>query len=133
MFRNYLLVTLRNLYKNKVYALINILGLGLALAICIVAYFNHMFGHDFDRYNEHFEEIYRVTSNRQMSDRDQEFGIVPSPLGPEVLKDLPAVKNAARIFGSYTPVKVGIDNFNRQVTYADLDFLLPDCLHIDYL
>ena len=49
MLRNYLLVTLRNLYKNKVYALINILGLGLALAICIVAYFNHMFGYEFGR------------------------------------------------------------------------------------
>ena len=123
MIKNYLLVTFRNLYKNKVYALINILGLGMALAICIVAYFNHMFGHNFDRQHEHFEELYRVTSNRQMSEREQEFGIVPAPLGPEVLKDLPAVKNAARIFGSYTPVKVGIDNFNRRVTYADPEFL----------
>lgn len=123
MIKNYLLVTFRNLYKNKVYALINILGLGIALAVCIVAYFNHMFGHDFDRYHENFEEVYRVTSNRQMSDRDQEFGIVPAPLGPEVLKDLPSVKNAARIFLSYTPVKVGIDNFNRRVTYADPNFL----------
>jgi len=42
MLRNYLLIALRNLYKNKVYALINILGLSIALSICIVAYFNHM-------------------------------------------------------------------------------------------
>ena len=123
MFRNYLLVTFRNLYKNKVYALINILGLGLALAICIVAYFNHMFGYDFDRGNENFEEIYRVTSMRQMQDRDQEFGIVPAPLGPEILKELPAVKKAARMMGSYSPVKVGIDNFNRRISYVDPDFL----------
>lgn len=123
MFRNYLLVTLRNLYKNKIYALINILGLGLALAICIVAYFNHMFGYDFDRSYENFEEIYRVTSNRQMQDRDQEFGIIPAPLGPEILKELPAVKRAARAMVSYSPVKVGIENFNRRVTYVDPDFL----------
>ncbi len=123
MFRNYLLVTLRNLYKNKIYALINILGLGLALAICIVAYFNHMFGYDFDRGNENFEEIYRVTSNRQMQDRDQEFGIVPAPLGPEILKELPSVKKAARMMISYSPVKVGIENFNRRVSYADPDFV----------
>ena len=123
MFRNYILVTFRNLYKNKVYALINILGLGLALAICIVAYFNHMFGYDFDRGNENFEEIYRVTSMRQMQDRDQEFGIVPAPLGPEILKELPAVKKAARVLGSYSPVKVGIENFNRRVSYVDPDFL----------
>jgi len=130
MFRNYILVTFRNLYKNKVYALINILGLGVALAICIVAYFNHMFGYDFDRGNENFEEIYRVTSNRQMQDRDQEFGIVPSPLGPEILKELPAVKKAARMMGSYSPVKVGIDNFNRRVSYVDPDFLEIFTFHL---
>jgi len=123
MFRNYLLVTLRNLYKNKVYALINILGLGLALAICIVAYFNHMFGYDFDRYHENFDEIYRVTSDRQMQDRDQEFGIVPLPLGPEIKKDLPAISKSARLMGSYSPVKVGINTFNRRVSYVDEDFL----------
>lgn len=103
--------------------MINILGLGMALAICIVAYFNHMFGYNFDRGNENFEEIYRVTSNRQMQDRDQEFGIVPAPLGPEILKELPAVRGAARLMNSYSPVKVGIETFNRRVTYADPDFL----------
>jgi len=130
MYRNYLLVTLRNLYKNKIYALINILGLGMALAICIVAYFNHMFGYNFDRGNENFEEIYRVTSNRQMQDRDQEFGIVPSPLGPELLKELPSVEKATRVFGSYSPVKVGIENFNRRVTYVDPDFLNIFTFHL---
>ena len=123
MFRNYLLVTLRNLYRNKIYALINILGLGIALAICIVAYFNHMFGYDFDRNNENFREIYRVTSNRQMQDRDQEFGIVPAPLGPDIVKELPSVTRAARLMLSYSPVKVGIENFNRRITYADPDFV----------
>ena len=130
MFRNYLLVTFRNLYRNKVYALINILGLGLALSICIVAYFNHMFGHDFDRSHEHFKEIYRVTSNRQMQDGEQEYGLVPAPLGPEIKKDFPAVKKAARIMRSYSPVKVGIDNFNRLVSYVDPDFLDMFSFHL---
>lgn len=130
MFRNYLLVTLRNLYKNKIYALINILGLGIALAICIVAYFNHMFGYDYDRNNENFKELYRVTSNRQMQDREQEFGVVPAPLGPDIVKELPAVERAARLMLSYSPVKVGIENFNRNVTYADPDFLDMFTFHI---
>ena len=102
----------------------------MALAICIVAYFNHMFGYDFDRYNKNFEEIYRVTSNRQMQDREQEFGLVPAPLGPEMKKDFPAVSKAARIIRSYSPVKVGIDNFNRQVSYVDPDFLDMFTFHL---
>jgi putative ABC transport system permease protein len=123
MFRNYLLVTFRNLYKNRVFALINILGLGIALSVCIVAYFNHMFGYDFDRWHENFDEIYRVNSFRQMQDRDQEYGMVPVPLGINLKEDLPAVSRTARLMRSYSPVKVGIDNFNRQISYVDPEFL----------
>lgn len=123
MFRNYLLVTFRNLYINRVFALINILGLGMALAICIVAYFNHMFGYDFDRGHENYSEIYRVNSFREMQDRNQEYGLIPIPLGLEVTKDIPAVSKAARLMRSYSPVNVGIKTFNRQVSYVDPDFL----------
>jgi len=123
MFKNYLLLTLRNLYKNKIYALINILGLGMALAICIVAYFNHMFGYDFDRWNENFHEIYRVNSYRHMQDRDQEYGLMPLPLGQNLVEEIPAVKQVTRLMRSYSPVKVGIDNYNRQISYVDPEFL----------
>jgi len=123
MFRNYLLVTLRNLYKNRIFALINILGLGIALSICIVAFFNHMFGYQHDRLHENFDEIYRVNSYRQMQDRDQEYGLVPAPIGPQLTNEVPGIQKAARLMRSYSPVKVGIDNFNRQVSYVDPEFL----------
>ncbi len=123
MFRNYLLVTFRNLYKNRVFALINILGLGIALSISIVAYFNHMFGYDFDRWHEHFDEIYRVNVYREMQDRNQEYGIVPARIGLEIKEEIPAVENAARLMRSYSPVKVGNEIFNRQISYVDPEFL----------
>lgn len=123
MFKNYIKVTFRNLYKNRIFALINILGLGIAISICIVAYFNHMFGYDFDRYHENFDEIYRVTSMRQMQDRDQEYGLVPLPIGTTLTQDIPAVSRSTRILRSYSPVKVGIENFNRQISYVDEAFL----------
>ncbi len=123
MIRNYLLVTFRNLNKNRVFAIINVLGLGLALSICIVAYFNHMFGFEFDRWHENFREIYRVNSYRDMEDREQEYGSIPSPLGLEIRKDIPAVLKSARLMRSYSPVKVGNENFNRQISYVDPEFL----------
>ena len=123
MLRNYLLVTFRNLYKNRIFALINILGLGIALSICIVAYFNHMFGYQFDRWHEHFHEIYRVNTLREMQDRDQEYGIIPARIGLEIQEEIPAITRAARLMRSYSPVKVGIDIFNRQISYVDPAFL----------
>ena len=123
MFRNYLLITFRNLYKNRIFALINILGLGMALSVCIVAYFNHMFGYEFDRWHVNLEKIYRVNSYREMQDRNQEYGLVPGPLGLNITKDIPAVTRSARLERSYSPVKVGIETFNRQVSYVDPEFL----------
>ena len=92
MFRNYLLVTFRNLLKNRVFTLINILGLGISLSVCIVAFFNHMFNYEFDRTNVNFEKIYRVNSFRDMEGREQEYGIVPATLGLEIKKDIHLLK-----------------------------------------
>ena len=86
MLKNYLLVTFRNLLKNRVFSLINILGLGIALSVCIVAYFNFMFNYNFDRANENFDKIYRITCFRDMQGREQEYGIVPATLGLEIKK-----------------------------------------------
>ena len=123
MFKNYLLVTFRNLLKNKIFTLINILGLGIALAVCIVAFFNHMFNYEFDRFNENFNEIYRVTSFRDMQGREQEYGIVPATLGLEIKKDIPGIERAARLMRTGSPVKIGDNVFPAQVSYIDPVFL----------
>ena len=98
MFRNYLLVTFRNLIKNRVFTLINILGLGVALLVCIVAFFNHMFNYEFDRTHLNFDKIYRVNSFRDMEGREQEYGIIPATLGLELKKDIPGIEKAAIVF-----------------------------------
>ena len=123
MFKNYLLVTFRNLLKNKVFTIINIIGLGLAIAICTVAFFNHMFSYEFDRQNEHFDEIYRITSFRDMEGREQEYGVVPSTLGLEIEKDIPGISRAARLQRTGSPVKTGNDVFPAQVSFVDPEFL----------
>jgi putative ABC transport system permease protein len=123
MFRNYLLVTYRNLLKNRVFTLINILGLGIALAVCIVAFFNHMFNYEFDRNNINFDKIYRVNSFRDMEGREQEYGIVPATLGLELKKDIPGIAKSARLMRSSSPVKVGLNIFPTQISYVDPEFL----------
>ncbi len=123
MFKNYLLVTFRNLLKNKIFTLINILGLGIALSVCIVAFFNHMFNYEFDRTHENFDEIYRVTSFRDMQGREQEYGVVPSTLGLEIKKDIPGIERAARLMRTGSPVKIGDNLFPAQVSYIDPEFL----------
>jgi putative ABC transport system permease protein len=123
MIKNWLTVTFRNLLKNKVFTLINIIGLGIALSVCIVAFFNHMFNYEFDRRHKNFDKIYRITSFRDMKVREQEYGIVPATLGLEIKKDIPGVENSARYMRTGSPVKIGNDLFDSQISYADPEFL----------
>ena len=122
MLKNYLLVTFRNLLKNKVFTVINIAGLGIALAVCIVAFFNNMFNYDFDRSHENFESIYRVTSFRDMKGREQEYGICPAILALEAKKDIPGIEKSARLIRSNSPVKVGDNLFSSYISYVDPEF-----------
>jgi putative ABC transport system permease protein len=123
MFKNYLLVTLRNLFKNRVFTVINIIGLGIALSVCIVAFFNHMFNYEFDRNNLNFDKIYRVNGFRDMQGREQEYGIVPATLGLELKKDIPGIEKTARLARSASPVKLGDNIFQTQISYVDPEFL----------
>jgi hypothetical protein len=123
MFRNYLLVTFRNLLKNKIFTIINIVGLGIALSVCIVAFFNHMFNYEFDRTHDNFDRIYRVTCFRDMQGREQEYGIVPATLGLEVKKEIPGIDKAARLISTTSPVKEGDDIFSTEISYVDPEFL----------
>jgi putative ABC transport system permease protein len=88
MLKNYLKITLRNPGRNIFYVLINIIGLGLALAVCIVAYLNNKFDADFDRFHVNRKNIFKVESERPIQERQQWYGITPLSLGPLVKNDI---------------------------------------------
>ena len=123
MFKNYLTVTFRNLIRNRLFTLINIAGLGIALSVCIVAFFNHMFNYEFDRTHENFDEIYRVTCFRDMEGREQEYGAIPATLGLVARKDIPGIEKSARVMRAGSNVKVGDDIYSAQISFADPEFL----------
>ena len=123
MFKNYLTVTFRNLVRNRVFTLINITGLGIALSVCIVAFFNHMFNYEFDRTHENFDEIYRVTCFRDMEGREQEYGLIPATLGLVAKKDIPGIEKSARVIRAGSNVKVGVDIYPAQISFVDPEFL----------
>ena len=123
MFKNYLTVTFRNLLKNHVFTIINIAGLGIALSVCIVAFFNHMFNYEFDRTHKNFNEIYRVTCFRDMEGREQEYGVIPATLGIVTGTDIPGVEKSARLMRAGSNVKVGIDIYSADIAFVDPEFL----------
>ncbi|MCD6329892.1 MAG: ABC transporter permease, partial [Candidatus Cloacimonetes bacterium] len=68
MFKQYLLLTWRNIKRHKIYAFLNIAGLaiGMACFIIIMLWVHHETS--YDKHNEHYENLYRVGLDIKMGD-----------------------------------------------------------------
>jgi len=80
MIRNYLLVALRNLYRNKVYSAINITGLALGVASCILIF---LYVQDELSYENQFsraDRIVRVAGEIEHDGQNNKFALSAPPL-----------------------------------------------------
>ena len=112
---------LRNLLKNKTVSFINIVGLAVGLASCIVilAYIGYELS--YDRFNEKAGRIYRgvvkVTSEREWETSPQMVAAV----GPSLVEDFPEIEKTVR-FRTPEERYLGYSdrsNFVKNVLYSD--------------
>jgi len=96
MFRNYLKITFRNLWKNKSYSFINIVGLAFGLACCIIIllYVNNELS--YDKHHKNADRIARVVSFIDFSGSYLELATTSSPMGPTLKSDYADVEDMVR-------------------------------------
>lgn len=122
MIKNYLLITWRSMMKNKFFIFINIIGLAVAIACSIVAYFNWEFDAKFNSHHLQSENIYRVSTIRDFEGKTTLYGYVPVPLGNMIKQSIPDVEKVVRLSWSYSNFKIGDNLFPGELAYADADF-----------
>lgn len=121
MFRNYLKVALRNLWKNKAFSAINILGLSVGIATCLLITLYVLDELSYDAYNDKADRIYRVDVDLKFGGAEQKFAVASAPMAFTMVKDYPQVENAVRFrnYGS-SVVKKGEQNIREEhVIFAD--------------
>ena len=123
MLKNYLKITLRSLGKSKAFVLINIIGMGVSLACCIVAYLNYDYNTSYDEQHLNAGRIYRVNFIRDFQGFKTKNGIAPMPLGNLVRDRISGVNKAVRYTRSGENFRIGDEIFNTRVGYADEGFL----------
>ncbi|HUR10685.1 MAG TPA: ABC transporter permease [Flavitalea sp.] len=115
MFTNYLKVALRNLWKNKGFSAINIAGLAIAIATCLLITLYVMDELSYDRYNEKANRIYRVNIDLKFGGGEQKFAVAPDPLAFTMVKNYPQVENAVRFRGyGSSVIKKGDQNIKEE-------------------
>ena len=96
MLRNYLKTAIRNLWKNKVFSAINIVGLAIGLATCLLILIFVMDELSYDRYNDKADRIYRLDGEIKFGGNHFILAVAPAPAGPAVLRDYPEVEKEVR-------------------------------------
>ncbi|MES2647230.1 MAG: ABC transporter permease [Bacteroidota bacterium] len=86
----------RNLWKNKIFSAINVIGLALSMACCLVIslYLWNELKHD--SFHKNSKSIFRVTEKQDQAGSIYNVAVTPGPLAPALQKDFPEIKHAVR-------------------------------------
>ncbi len=98
MFKSYLLTACRSLFRNKEYSIINIVGLAVSIAACLLLFYIIQYELSFDGYHTNRDRIYRVTNEVNYPDGMDYGPGVPAPLPDAVRLDFPQLEQVATIF-----------------------------------
>lgn len=123
MIRNFFKITFRNYRKNKSYVFINMLGLGLSLACCIVGYLNWKFSAEYDQNHTNHERIYKVQIYKDVQNQNVPYGISPLPLGAVIKDKVAGVTHTSRYIETGLVLKKELKVFNQGIAFAEDDFL----------
>ena len=99
MFKNYIKIAWRNLWKDKEFSFLNIFGLAVGITCSLFLIFYVLDELSYDRYHENVDRIYRVSSYIQEPEREMKTANTQYPLGPVLQKDFPEVEESVRIVG----------------------------------
>lgn len=144
MLKTNLKLAFRNIFRNKLYTTINVIGLGVASAFCILVYLYVKNENSFDRFHQGQDRMFRVEETNIFSSfsrekpqhsffsfmmkDDEQKNMLETPMifAGDLKRNFPEIENAVRIKNLYNPVvRVGNQSFKEDpqaVTYADPDF-----------
>ena len=109
MLKNYVKIAWRNILKNRGIFSLNIIGLALGIASCIVITLFVVDELSYDRYNEKADEIVNVVFRAKVNGEEIKEGSIMAPVGETLKREFPEVLDATRIRNFGTP-KIVVDN-----------------------
>src|SRR5258708_2556041 len=106
MFKNYFKTAWRNLWRNKIFSVIKIMGLSIGLTVCMLIFLYSKDEISYDRFHENKAQLYRIVQTWQMGkDPSQTMGITNAIVGESFAKEIPEVQQYIRINGVAVTVK----------------------------
>lgn len=126
MFLHYLKIAFRHLIRNKVYALISIMGLAIGISSCILIFIYVQDELNFDNYHKDKDLIYRISSKLDFNG-EVDAAVSSFALAPTLVKDFPEIDQATRFspMGNNTEVRI------KDQIFKEANFWLSDSTLFD--
>jgi putative ABC transport system permease protein len=121
MIKNYIKTAFRGLMKNKGFTFINVFGLALGLATCLLIVFYVFDELSFDRFNTKADRIYRVNNEIKFGGTENSYAVCPAPAAAALKADFAEIEQVARFRDrGGNQVKKGNKNIvEDRMVYAD--------------
>ncbi|GAB5524723.1 MAG: ABC transporter permease [Roseivirga sp.] len=128
MYKNYFLTSLRTLLKNKFYFFLNVLGLSIGIAACLLCYLHISYELSYDRYNANAASTYRLITGDLKGGNG--WVRVSAPMPPALKANIPEIERYARLVNITRDPQVTVE-YNRTI-FSESKFFLtdPDFLEI---
>ena len=123
MIRNYFKIAVRNLLRHKAYSFINVLGLAIGIACCLLIMLYVVDELSYDRFNKNADRIYRVTAELTQEGETVKFSVTSPPMGPAMEREYPEIQKSVRLHYDYTGQVL--------MKYGDKKFYESNLIHAD--
>ena len=100
MLKNYFLIAYRTLLKNKVYSIVNLFGLGIGMAACLVIYLFINEELSFDEFHQKKNQVYRLDEVQSFTGTETQKVALSMPgMGPNLVNKFPEIQTFTRFWG----------------------------------
>ncbi len=132
MVKHYLKITFRHFRKHLLISLLNVSGLaiGIACFVLIMLFVNHEL--NYDRFNEHFDDIYRIAVDAKIGNTVIRQTGTPAPMPAAMYEEYPEVKAITRVSNQETTIKIG-DQFYNEEKAALVDSSFTDIFSLHFI
>ena len=119
---SYLKTAIRNLVRHRIYSAINIIGIAIGLAFCILTFLFVHHEWTYDTFHEKADRIYRITAKEKGPFGDRMIGGVPHSLGPAISETFPNIQTV-RFSNNSGDISIEDRTFRPLLGFVDPSFL----------
>ncbi len=122
MIKNYFKIAWRNLIRHKVYSSINVLGLAIGVACCVLIMLFVTSEFSYDKFHSNADRIYRLWQQEKYEGQEFINTVTPLSAAPVIQSSYAEVEATCRVFAASPIIKVGDRSFTDAVRMVDSTF-----------